>query len=519
MLKLVFFVIIISLIPFAFAQNDNTCNGLTDENPVIITTDKPKYTYEDSEVIVSICMSADVYHKHIRMTVFDLHGNEMFDMYDPGFPNLSLDEDTRHFVQKVPLDSFEKWQKYSIGIHASGEAYHTYFGYNADMFQEYFSEKYNYYIYPTTFWRLSPHTTDDVARFDAEAPSTIDTFAPYFEITKLEVNPRHIKFGNEVSIGKMHTELFEELIQETIGRQLDFEKDIIITDTFATESEFLHNIQVTMIVNDDAREIHSTMLQTDAGEIFIFILYGSRAEVYDDRVQEFIDSVNTLSTQNERDEEFMEWSERKDAPEWVKNVIVWYDAGKISDIEFIDSLQYMISKNIIDIELYLPQGIPKEFSPKSVKTLLMLYAEGTGERYLTMTLSNLMIDGIIQPTKDYIVDAELSVPFELYIDQTAHIDAEDISITFVEVLDDSRCPEDEDVYCDWAGDGIIRIEILDSDNVSEMILHTNTYNRGSDNYHFNEYEILLDDLLPHTTFSGFKMHPYSVVISVHETVN
>jgi hypothetical protein len=505
MLKIVFLVIVFSLIPLAFAQNDNACNGLTDENPVIITTDKPNYTYYDSKVIVSICILPEVHHKHIKLSIYDLQGNEMFSKYDPGFPK----ENTTPFlfIQEVPLDSFEKWQKYTVELYASGEDYHTYFGYGADVFQEHFSEKYNYYIYPTTFWRLSPHTTDDIARFDAEAPSTIDTFAPYFEITKLEVNARYVKFGDVDKIAEMHTKLFEDLAQETIGRQLDFEKDIIITDTFATERAFLHNIQVTIIADDNAREIHSTMLQTDASEIFIFTLYGSRAEVYDDRIQEFVDSVNTFSPLNEK----------QVIPEWIKNVFVWYGKGTVSEIELVSSLEFLISENIIEIEISEQQNSSGDEIPEWVKNVFVWYGEGTvSETELVSSLEFLISEGVIQIVIDDIIDAKLSESFVLDVGQTANIMSEEISITFVDVLNDSRCPEDDGVLCSWAGDASVLIEIQKENDITEMILHSNSYNRGDDAYHFDEYEILLDHLLPRA--SEYITLPYKAIISVNKTI-
>jgi len=387
-IKLVFSLVFFSLIPLAFAQNDNlACNGLTDENPVIITTDKPIYTYYDDKVIVSICMSPDVYHKHIEMTVYDLQGNEMFHTFDPGFIwGESLEQEPYFFVQEVTLDSFEKWQKYTVELHASGQNYHAYFGYGADMFQEYFSEKYNFYIYPTTFWMLSPHTTDDVARFDAEAPSTIDTFPPYFEVIKLETNER-IKFGDREKVAQLHTQFFENLAQDTIGRQLDFKKDIIITDTFATDSVFLHNIKVTMVTLDREIEMYSTAFQTDANEIFILTLYSDKAEVNDESHTEFIDSVNTFSPLNEKPL----------IPEWIRNVFVWYGAEQISESELISALQFMISNKIIEIE-YRGFGFndSQESIPEWIKNVFVWYGEGkVSELEVIDALKYLISEGII----------------------------------------------------------------------------------------------------------------------------
>jgi len=395
-IKLVFSLVFFSLIPLAFAQMEdsaippelleNVNCDVSEENPITVTTDKQNYSYYDDKIVVTICMMPDVYHKHMEMVIYDLHGTEAYQIYDPGFMwGVSLEQVPYLFIHDVPTN-FEKWQKYTIEVHASGLTEIAYFGYGADIFQEFFSEKYNYYIYPTTFWMLSPHTTDDVARFDAEAPSTIDTFPPYFEIIKLETS-EEIKFGDREKVAQLHTQFFENLAQDTIGRQLDFKKDIIITDTFATDSVFLHNIKVTMATLDREIETYSTAFQTDANEIFILTLYSDKAEVNDESHTEFIDSVNTFSPLNEKPL----------IPEWIRNVFVWYGAEQISESELVSSLQFMISNKIIEIE-YGGFGFndSQESIPEYIKNVFVWYGEGkVSELELIDALKYLISEGII----------------------------------------------------------------------------------------------------------------------------
>jgi len=126
-LILVFSVILINTfatVPFAFAQMDNfaICDELSNENPIIVATDKQFYDQNDDKIIVSICMIPDVYHKHIQMSIYDSFGIEIERIFDPGLPcpNECLAQEPYFFVQEVSLDSFEKGQQYTVEVHASG---------------------------------------------------------------------------------------------------------------------------------------------------------------------------------------------------------------------------------------------------------------------------------------------------------------------------------------------------------------------------------------------------------------
>lgn len=61
------------------------------------------------------------------------------------------------------------------------------------------------------------------------------------------------------------------------------------------------------------------------------------------------------------------------------------------------------------------------------------------------------------------VTARLALPFELGVEQTAVIESEDLSLTFMEVSEDSRCPTG--VECVWEGQvtTLISVSIGDKD--------------------------------------------------------
>ena len=126
-LVLVFSIILVNTfasVPFAFAQMDNSaiCDESSEENPIIVFTDKQFYDQNDDKMIVSICMMPEVYHKHIQMSIFDSFGIEIERIFDPGVPcpNECLAQEPYFFVQEVSLDSFQKGQQYTVEVHASG---------------------------------------------------------------------------------------------------------------------------------------------------------------------------------------------------------------------------------------------------------------------------------------------------------------------------------------------------------------------------------------------------------------
>jgi len=66
------------------------------------------------------------------------------------------------------------------------------------------------------------------------------------------------------------------------------------------------------------------------------------------------------------------------------------------------------------------------------------------------------------------VKADLGQEFTLSIGQTAVVRGENLRITFLEVLEDSRCPKN--VTCIWAGRVRCLVEITDKDGSQEVEL-------------------------------------------------
>jgi len=106
---------------FAQMDRDTICEDLTDENPILVSTDKQQYGDPDDKIIISICIFPETYHKHIEMIIYDSNKSEVESMFDPGFiPGESLESEPYYFVQEMSLNSFEKNDQYYVTVHASG---------------------------------------------------------------------------------------------------------------------------------------------------------------------------------------------------------------------------------------------------------------------------------------------------------------------------------------------------------------------------------------------------------------
>jgi hypothetical protein len=73
-------------------------------------------------------------------------------------------------------------------------------------------------------------------------------------------------------------------------------------------------------------------------------------------------------------------------------------------------------------------------------------------------------DTSMGPSRAPTVHAVLNVPFTLAAGQSALLDDEDLSVTFVRVVDDSRCPID--VTCIQAGDATMSIRAAQQDKAA-----------------------------------------------------
>ena len=79
---------------------------------------------------------------------------------------------------------------------------------------------------------------------------------------------------------------------------------------------------------------------------------------------------------------------------------------------------------------------------------------------------------------------KLGEEFELAVHQTAQMTAENISVTFQEVLEDSRCPVD--VTCIWAGLAEVSLQVAVSGQEREISLSTSPSENSAvfENYTF-----------------------------------
>ncbi len=98
-------------------------------------------------------------------------------------------------------------------------------------------------------------------------------------------------------------------------------------------------------------------------------------------------------------------------------------------------------------------------------TLLVLACCTPGNDKTPASTAPATLDKVLQLTIPAFVTASLDEPFQLTIDGSAQVE-DDLTVTFVELIEDSRCPPD--VFCTWEGQVTVLVDI----KVSEQNLDT-----------------------------------------------
>ncbi len=96
----------------------------------------------------------------------------------------------------------------------------------------------------------------------------------------------------------------------------------------------------------------------------------------------------------------------------------------------------------------------------------------------------------------------LQVPFSLGFEQTVAVADTPLQLTFVRVLEDSRCPAG--VTCFWAGTADIELKV--SSGTDSLLIRLSTYHPQAKEAAVFGYRILLKDVTPHPV-SGREIVP------------
>lgn len=101
-----------------------------------------------------------------------------------------------------------------------------------------------------------------------------------------------------------------------------------------------------------------------------------------------------------------------------------------------------------------------------------------------------------QPLDESTTVAKLDFPFHLRINQTAIIKTENVSIQFLDIVEDSRCPSD--VRCIWAGQVTISVNITKyCDSPHRMNLTVGPLGSNSSIGELDNYKIQLLQVQPY----------------------
>jgi hypothetical protein len=126
----------------------------------------------------------------------------------------------------------------------------------------------------------------------------------------------------------------------------------------------------------------------------------------------------------------------------------------------------------------------------------------------TVLIALLAVAGCSSPDT---IEAIPDIEFTLTPGQTAKIAGEDLSIKFVEVVSDSRCPKG--ATCIWAGEASCLIEITSGGATVEKVL-TQSGADSPDADEFGVYELMFD-LMPYPELGKqVKNNDYSLLMAV-----
>jgi hypothetical protein len=114
--------------------------------------------------------------------------------------------------------------------------------------------------------------------------------------------------------------------------------------------------------------------------------------------------------------------------------------------------------------------------------------------FLAITLVNLEQGSFAQSSEHTNIESNLDSEFILQINQSAEIKSEDITVTFLNVTSDSRCPSD--VTCIWQGQAGIELDVQKGEEESAISLSIGGDSSPEESI-FNSYLIQLVDLSPY----------------------
>ncbi len=113
------------------------------------------------------------------------------------------------------------------------------------------------------------------------------------------------------------------------------------------------------------------------------------------------------------------------------------------------------------------------------------------------------------------IPATLDSPFQLQLGQTALLQAQDLSVEFLEIVEDSRCPMG--VECVWAGQAQILIRVSSGDRIQELTLLLEVTGGVTSDFDGYSFELLALDPYPQASGQDVPAAPaYTATLAVSQ---
>jgi len=133
---------------------------------------------------------------------------------------------------------------------------------------------------------------------------------------------------------------------------------------------------------------------------------------------------------------------------------------------------------------------------------------------LGLSLAILVLIPLSGCTKPAVDEVSLDKEFTISVGQSVSVKGENLTITFVEVVSDSRCPTG--ATCIWAGEASSLIEITDSASTYRKVL-TEPGSSSPTKADFTGYEVMFN-LLPYPVLGKeTKAKDYLLQLTVSKT--
>ncbi|MHA7733670.1 hypothetical protein [Nitrosopumilus sp. S6] len=174
-------------------------------------------------------------------------------------------------------------------------------------------------------------------------------------------------------------------------------------------------------------------------------------------------------------------------PAWIKNTALWYGEGQVSDTEFINALQYLISQDILSVPITSVLATNTNLSDNDRAMSIVVHYNGeiftAGETIYTYSEFQ-HLSSVVRTSTNGIQTVASSTP-QFYLSGLPSEDKKTVYRLVDEYVNPGRPPAQYDIQVDiLTGDGKV-IQTWDYRNC-DIVEYVTYLDSNKDNYRFSE---------------------------------